>query len=49
MSGIIFLGMMVGTFLATFFGDDHGRIYLLRIALGILLIGGMSSAFMPEF
>lgn len=49
LGGIIFLGMMIGTGTATLIGDDHGRMKLVRIACGILLVGAVLSVFAPEF
>jgi MFS family permease len=49
MIGIIFAGQMVGSLTAGIWGDDVGRMTLLKVSSVILLIFGLSSALMPEF
>jgi len=45
--GIIFLGFFVGTILGSL-GDVYGRKKMFQIAVFLISLGGLSSAFMPE-
>jgi MFS family permease len=49
MTGIIFAGQIIGCLIVGIWGDDVGRLKLLKISSVILLVFGLASAAMPEF
>mmetsp|Transcript_13179 Transcript_13179/g.24664 ORF Transcript_13179/g.24664 Transcript_13179/m.24664 type:complete len:463 (+) Transcript_13179:301-1689(+) len=49
LTGIIFVGQMLGNLVVGIWGDDYGRVTLLKIASVVILVFGLLSAAMPEF
>jgi putative MFS transporter len=49
MTGIVFAGQIIGNLIVGVWGDDVGRLKLLKISAIILLVFGLLSAAMPEF
>jgi len=49
MAGILYIGMICGTFIGGSAGDRYGRRKPLLVISGLLLITGLLSAVMPEF
>jgi MFS family permease len=48
MGGMVFLGFFIGTLLGSL-GDIYGRLVMLKFSTFMMAIGGLLSAFAPEF
>ena len=48
MGGMIFVGLLIGTFISAF-GDRFGRLLFLRLSTALIVLGGALSPCMPEY
>jgi putative MFS transporter len=49
LSSVVFIGMILGTFISGTFSDLYGRLFMFNVSSWSLLVVGVISVFMPEF